>query len=315
MKQKELKDTKIAVVGIGGVGGYLAGMLTRVFDQVTLCARGDRGAFIKENGLLLKSGKDGTSLTHPARVVESADLLGNQDIIFVCVKNYSLEEVGKLLNKVVSDHTIIVPVMNGVDPGDRLRRMLTKGTVVDSLIYIVSYANEDYSISHPGQYADIKFGIMNASDEEWKKVEKVDEILSFAGIDHASSRDVEAEIWKKYMLNCAYNVLTAVYDNTIGQLCADPVKAQQIRDLVGEAFMVAQKKGVHVSQEDADSIIARMFALDGSGTSSLQRDIVAGRKAEIETFGGYIVKEARKLGMELPVSEKMYQRLLKLEEK
>lgn len=307
------KNKRIAVIGIGGVGGYISGMLTRTFTNVTFCARGARKASIEENGLVLHSDFNGESVTKPARIVESADQIGEQDIIFVCVKNYSLEEVGNLLDKVVTADTIIVPIMNGVDPGDRLRQYLHCGTVIDSLIYIVAYANADYSIKQEDQFADVKFGIMNATEEQWAKVEEVAEVMKAAGISHETYHDIEAEIWKKYILNCAYNVLTAVYDNNLGQLRADPVKYQQIIDLVEEAYLIATKKGVNVKRENADFILRRLCVeLDGSGTSSLQRDIVASRKAELETFGGYLVKEAEKLGIEIPVSEEMFERLKKL---
>ncbi|MDO4976462.1 MAG: 2-dehydropantoate 2-reductase [Eubacteriales bacterium] len=308
-----LKDKKIAVIGIGGVGGYIAGMLTRTFSNVTLCARGKRGESIRENGLILHSEFNGESVTKPVRVVESADQIGPQDMIFVCVKNYSLEEVGKLLSGVVTKDTIIVPIMNGVDPGDTLRKCLPGATVIDSLIYIVAYAKGDYSVVQEGNFADVKFGINHATEEEWAKVEEVSKVFTAAGISHETSRDVEAEIWKKYILNCAYNVLTAVYNNTIGELRDDPIKAGEIVSLINEAYEVAVAKGVHVDRGHADAIIHRLLhVLDGSGTSSLQRDIWAGKTAEIDTFGGYLVHEAEKLGINVPVSKRMYQRLLEL---
>ena len=311
--KEEIKNMRIAVVGLGGVGGYMAGMLTRVFDQVTFCARGERARSLKEHGLLLHSDFNGESLTHPLRVVESADQIGEADIILVCVKNYSLEEVGHLLGPVVKEDTIILPVMNGVDPGDTLRACLEKGIVVDSLIYIVAFANEDYSITQQGKFADVIFGIMDADEKEEMAVNKVASLMEAAGITYKVSDDVEAETWKKYIFNCAYNVLTAAYDNNVGQLKADPKKVQEIHDLIHEAYLVAVKKGVHVNDADEKALLHRfLYEVADDGTSSLQRDIQAGKMAETETFGGYIVKEAEKLGIATPVSERMYRRLLEL---
>ena len=120
------------------------------------------------------------------------------------------------------------------------------------------------------------------------------------------------EIWRKYILNCAYNVATAYYDNTIGELRSDPRKAAEYEALVNEAWQVALAKGVAVTQEHVDAIIHRFYKeLAGNATSSLQRDIRAGRTAETETFSGYIVHEGKKLGLDLPVSSKMYDGLKK----
>lgn len=319
MSRKELQEKKIAVVGVGGVGGYLAGMLIRAYPHVTVAARGERGRSIKEKGLILHSDYHGEIAVRPEKVVENTALLEPQDIIFLCVKNYSLEQACKELEQAVRQDTIIVPVMNGADPGERTRKFLQKGTVVDSLIYIVAFANKDYSVTQQGDFANLRIGIKagcgqqgcGISDEEnQKKVLEVSEILSRAQIDHRVSGDIECDIWRKYILNCAYNVLTAFYNNNIGELRNDPKKDKEYEQLVYEAYEVAVKKGVHVTKEHADAIIRRFREeLADDATSSLQRDVISGNPTELETFSGYIVREARRLGVNAPVSERMYEGL------
>ena len=84
-----LKNKKIAVVGIGGVGGYLAGMLGRVCSHLTLAARGERREALLKKGLVLHSDYNGEITVNAERVVP-ANEMGEQDYIFICVKNYSL---------------------------------------------------------------------------------------------------------------------------------------------------------------------------------------------------------------------------------
>ena len=113
---------KIAVIGAGGVGGFVSAMLASHLPDVTVVARGDRGKAIEERGLILHSDYKGEITAHPA-VVPSVPDLGDQDVIFICVKNYSLNQVldelkhGKAGDPVVRDGTVLVPVVNGVDPG------------------------------------------------------------------------------------------------------------------------------------------------------------------------------------------------------
>lgn len=309
MELNRLLDKRIAVVGIGGVGGYLAAMLGRCCSHLTLGARGARRESILRDGLVLHSEYKGEIIVHPERVVPVAEI-GEQDYIFICVKNYSLEEVCRDLKSAVTDDTVIIPVMNGVDPGERIRTLLGKGTVVDSLIYIVAFANEDYSITQQGNYANLWIGSKDTDDNRNKIVSEVSEILLKADIDHRIADDIEAAVWKKYILNCAYNAESAYYDNTIGELRSDQEKAKEYEALVNEAFQVALAKGVHVEQRDVDAIIHRFyFELADNATSSLQRDIRKGKQAEVETFSGYIVREGRKLGVVTPVTEKMYEGL------
>ena len=307
--EQELKNKKIAVIGIGGVGGYLGGMLANAYPHVTFAARGERAKAIREKGLMLHSDLSGEFIVTPEKV-KPIEELEVQNIIFVCVKNYSLEEVCQKIGGAVSDETIIIPVMNGIDPGERTQKILGKGIVLDSLIYIIAFADTDYSIRQQGKIMNLKIGTKNTHPDWQQAVRDVSDILTGAKINHEAAEDIETEIWRKYILNCAYNVATSYYDNTIGQLRNDPKKAEEYVELVNEAFAVARKKGIKVTQEQMDKIIYQFYhELADDATSSLQRDISTGKKSELETFSGYIVREAKKLGMVIPVSEKMYEGL------
>ena len=110
------EEKKIAVIGIGGVGGYIAGLLAKAYPHVTMVARGDRAESIRKKGLVLHSDYKGEIVAKPERVVPIQDM-GQQDYIFICVKNYSLAEVCESIRDMVTDDTVIIPVMNGVDPG------------------------------------------------------------------------------------------------------------------------------------------------------------------------------------------------------
>lgn len=317
-----LTDKRVAVVGVGGVGGYLAGMLGQVCPHLTLAARGGRKESLQRNGLILHSDYKGELTAVPEQVVETKDLK-EQDFIFICVKNYSLEEVCRELTSAVTDETVIIPVMNGVNPGERVRSYLGRGTVVDSLIYIVAFANEDYSITQQGDFARLCIGIKDAAVPQenetavyqkkaapQEKAAETAALLTAADIDCEVAADIEVEIWRKYILNCAYNVETAFYDNTIGQLRRDEKKAKEYEALVNEAYQVGLAKGVAIRQEHIDAIIHRFYyELADDATSSLQRDIRAGRRSEVDVFGGYIVREAERHGIPVPVSLKMYEKL------
>ncbi len=310
---QDILNKRIAVAGIGGVGGYLAGMLGRVCPHLTMAVRGDRRESILKNGLVLHSEYKGEINVRPEYTAPVSEM-GEQDYIFVCVKNYSLEDVCCEMEHAVTENTVIIPVMNGVDPGERIRKALGKGTVVDSLIYIVAFANKDYSVTQQGDFANLRIGIRNADETQQQKVQEVSDILTGADIDHMIAEDIEVEIWRKYILNCAYNTESAYYDNAIGQLRSDPKKAEEYEALVREAYQVAQAKGVGVRQEHVDAILHRFYhELAENATSSLQRDIRAGKKAEVETFSGYIVREGQRLGIRTPVTEKMYEGLKALQ--
>ena len=184
------EEKKIAVIGIGGVGGYVAGMLARAYPHVTMVARGARAESIREKGLVLHSDYKGEIIARPERVVPVCDM-GRQDYIFICVKNYSLAEVCESIRDMVTEDTVIIPVMNGVDPGENIRTLIGKGTVVDSLIYTVAFANEDFSISQQDTFTWLCIGIKNADEKQREKVAEVAKILKGADIDYKDEGDIE----------------------------------------------------------------------------------------------------------------------------
>lgn len=310
------EEKRIAVIGIGGVGGYVAGMLAKAYPHVTMVARGARAESIRENGLVLHSDYKGEIIARPERVVTVRDM-GQQDYIFICVKNYALADVCEGIRDMVTDDTVIIPVMNGVDPGENIRALIGKGTVVDVLIYTVAFANEDFSISQQDTFTWLCIGIKNADEKQREKAAEVAKILKGADIDYKDEGDIEVEIWRKYILNCAFNVMTAFYDNTIGELRSDPVKAQQYELLVWEAASVGRARGVALTDEHINEVIHKFRHVHAdNATSSLQRDYrICKKQTELETFSGYIVKEAKRLGVKIPLSEKMYQGLREMAEK
>ena len=314
---------KICVVGIGGVGGYLGGALARAKagteDQVYFVARGARKEALQANGLTVNSDLLGTFVARPDGIGEGAEQLGQMDVVFICVKNYSLEAVCDQIRDMVRDDTVVVTVMNGVDPAQRAAKYLGKGIVLDSMIYIVAGSQPDYSVKQSGNYCDVymgaKFTDQAAKEAGYTEVQKeamakVMTVLEGTSVDGHVEEDIEAILWKKYILNCAFNIVTAHYSTTAGGFRQDPKMQEELMALLKEGCAVARTLGVKIA-DDLEEEHYHHFMVEQSdaATSSLRRDMDAGRPNELETFSGYLLKIAESLGMELPVSKRFYDAL------
>lgn len=296
---------KIMVIGIGGVGGYLASVLCAKHEQdVTLVARGARGESLKKDGLVLHSVWIGEHVYHPS-VVEQAQDAGVQDVIFICVKNYSFEQVLESVKPIVGPNTIIVPVLNGVEHENDVHKVLPNVTVVSSAIYIVSAYNPDFSIKHMSNFARIFLGSKNE-----KALDTVYELLNTEGFKCHKTEDVRSEEWKKFILNCAYNVTTAYYEGTIGDVFDKPNGKAEFKALLEESYAVGKALGVNLPEDTVDTINTRVLNQENKNVgSSFARDVLAHRPNELETFSGYVVRTAKALGVAVPVSERIYNEL------
>lgn len=302
---------KIMVVGVGGVGGVLAANLVKKYgESVSLIARGPRRESLRQNGLTLHSDLYGEFTVHPACIEEDPALCGVQDLILICVKNGGLQKVCQQILPVVGEHTAVMAVMNGVSAGQELAQRLGKGVLVDSVIYTVSSAGSDYSITQKGSYTYLNIGSHTDSEEGKKTAQEIADLLNAAGVDCKVSRNVQAAIWKKYVLNCAFNVATARWGYTIGQLAADAAKRADCRALMAEAAAVAAKMGVPLPEDLVDKhMVTMMENTTPNSDSSLSRDFDAGKVGEMEVFSGYIVRKAAELGVPAPVSGEYYEGL------
>lgn len=303
-------DTRIVVAGLGGVGGFLGAALASTYQNVTFFARGTRKEHLKANGLTLKSEFIGDRHVTPALVTDQISEIGTADILVISVKNYSLEQICRQLAPIVDNHTIIVPVLNGIDPADRTRDTLQKGIVVDSLIYIISGSEPDYTIVQKGDYATLRIGTRSGEPAIKAAVQTVHDLFAPTGVTCIVEEDIEAAIWKKYIFNCAFNIMTAAYSANVGDLRAEPEHIKDMKALLDEACLMARSKHVNIPDDYTQDRIQFFMNLQSpTGTSSMRRDVDAGHPCELETFSGYLLQEAHKYGVELPRTRYYYQLL------
>ena len=299
---------KITVFGIGGVGGAIGAMLAKTYgEQVSFIARGARKAHIEKEGLTIHGQFTGDFTVKPGAVTDNPAELGEQDIVLVCVKNDALSQAAQQIRPIVGEHTLVLPVMNGVTPYRQLRGELEKGIVLPSVIYIVSMSEKDFSITQKGKYMEVHTGVIPGDEAHAGDAEEVCRMFAASGIDWRFSENVLTDIWKKYVLNCAYNVSTARWGCTVGEIKADPKKMEDYRRLLAEARMVGIAQGVGLPDDLVEEMMDRLKKTPGSSTSSLSRDFAEGKAGEFEMFSGDLVRMAAAEGVPVPVSERYYE--------
>lgn len=299
---------KIMVSGIGSVGGYITSFLCKYEAEkntITAVARGKRREVLEENGLVLHSDLLGECVSRPV-FVEKPEQAGVQDLIFICVKNYSLREALQDLLPCVDAHTIVVPILNGIDHYAVTRACLPVGHVLDSLIYIYASGNADYSTNQSGQMVRLCLAAPAAS--EAAALETVRRLFEHAGITCVVPEDMESELWMKFITNCGFNVITAYYACDVQGIKEHPERLQEYRALLDEACAVGRARGVALPENLAQRQFDRVI-LKGNPhvTSSMAQDVMAGRRIELDTFGGVLSRLADELKVQVPVTKRIYE--------
>lgn len=306
---------KICVAGVGAVGSLLAAMIgNNDTDCLSLIARGKRAEALKQNGVVLNSEFYGKQICHPAKIVEYGEELETQDCVIVCVKNYSLDAIASQIRPCVGPDTIILPVMNGVEAGDRLRELFPDAIVCDGLIYTTTGINPDYSATQVGSYTYLYIGSRVQDRCHEYAVAWLNEMFSETHLDVRIADDIQSEIWQKFILNCAFNTVTARYLITTGEIRRSEKLKQDFYELLLETYRVAVREGVKLPADIVEQKYQFMLNKQSEqATSSMKRDVEAERKTELDAFGGAIIRKAEKYQIPVPVTKCYYDALLKMQ--
>lgn len=305
--------TKILIAGIGGVGGYFGGLLARAYEQntdvqVSFLARGAHLAEIQTNGLTVIDDQE-EFVTRPALATDTAADLGVVDYVLLCTKSYDLQPLLEQLRACIEEHTVLVPLMNGVDSKGIIQKWFPANLLADGCVHIAARYVAPGRIAKTGTTAKLFFGI---PDEINPRLEELEKLLLHAGIDAMCSTSILNIIWEKYIFISALATATSFYDGSVGFVMEDLTRREAIHQLFTEATSLAVKLGITVPESFPNTLLKRLETIPPDATSSMHSDYIAKKgKTEVESLTGYIVREGQKWSVETKVFREMYVELVK----
>lgn len=299
---------RIAVYGAGAVGGYFGGRLAEAGEDVALIARGDHLAALRERGLRVRSVAEDFHVRDFLATDEPA-VVGPVDLVLLGTKAWQVEDAAESMRPLVGPETAVIPLQNGVEAPDTLTRVLGPGPVLGGLCRIMSFVAEPGVIRHVGAEPVLTFGELDGSDSE--RCHRILGVLGrAAGMRAEIAADVRVEMWRKLQMMTATSGVGAASRQPFGVLLSVPETRAMLEACMREVRDVAVARGVALA---ADAAVHAMTFLDGlpaDGTTSLYRDMAAGRPSELEAQLGAVVRLGEEAGVETPVCQTLYGVLL-----
>lgn len=284
--------TRVAVLGPGGVGGLIAAALARAGTDVTIVAREETAARLARDGLRVESARLG-NFTVPVRAVDR--LTEPVDLLVVATKATGLAAA---LERVATAPRLVVPLLNGVDHLALLRERWPD-RVCAAVIRVESDRPEPGLVVHksPGLRIDLAAVGPLAAD-----VEAATHLLRAAEIPTAVS-DSEADVmWRKLVRLNALACTTTAFDEPLGAVRAHPRHRLALEDAVEETASVARAEGADV---DPDAVLTELLEWHADATSSMARDVAAGREPELDAIPGAVLRAAARHGILCPAIEQL----------
>jgi 2-dehydropantoate 2-reductase len=230
------------------------------------------------------------------------------DLILVTVKSHHLCEAMDVLAAFMAPHTQILPLLNGIEARPRLAERFGEARVLYGLVFCNSAMRTGRCVRQDGA-ARIVFGEAHNPVPPAARVRSVADFFAQCGIDAEVPADMQAALWRKFILNTGLNQAEAIYRLTHGALRGHAEAISFAIGLMDEAAAIAAAVGIPHAQQLAEEALHAFAVLSPEGKSSMLQDIEAGRPPEIDLFAGTIVRLGRQYGIPTPLNGDVLRRL------
>lgn len=301
---------RVAVFGTGGVGGYFGGRLAQAGTPVSFIARGTHLDAMRRDGLRVESVRGDFHLDRVDATADPAEV-GEVDLVIVAVKTWQLPEVGEAIRPLLGPDTAVLTLQNGVDAPSVLGAIVGRERVVPGVARIFSAVGAPGLIRHVGGPASITFGEENGQPSA--RVDRLRDALRDAGVAAEVPDDVQAALWEKFIFVVPMGGLGALSRAPVGVLRSIPETRRLLEEAMREIEAVAAARGIGLDAGIVERTLGLVDAQPEAGTTSLQRDITAGRRSELDAWTGAVVRLGAEAGVPTPLNGMIYHALLPLE--
>jgi 2-dehydropantoate 2-reductase len=282
-------------------------MLARAGAPVIFIGRPAFVDAVKQNGMFL----DTVQFQERVHVNASTELAAARgaEIVLFCVKTTDTSEAARELAKVLSKDSIIVSMQNGVDNAEHIEAA-SGLKALPAAVYVAASVPAPGAVKHVGR-GDLVLGPQN------EITERVAALFVRAAVPCRISENLAGELWTKLVWNCALNALSALGKVTYGEILGSPDAKQLLEATVHEVLAVAKASGVKpAGLEDPKTALAGAYKVAeqmAATRSSTAQDMMRGKKTEIDSLNGFIVRRAKELNIPVPVNHALFT-LVKLAE-
>ena len=299
---------KIAIIGVGAIGGYVGIRLALAGEDVTLIARGANLKALQTRGLRLQRADATEEAAPDIRATADYAAAGPQDLVILALKAHQVAAVAPDVPKLFSPDTVVIPMQNGipywyfyehggalagtrvqsVDPTGEIGAHIPAARIIGCVVYPATELLSHGLIKH---VEGNRFPVGEPNGTASARVKRVAECFTRAGLKSPILEDIRAEIWLKLWGNMTFNPISALARATLAGICQYPPSRALAAAMMSEAQSVAHKLGI-AFRVPLEKRIAGAEKVGEHKTSMLQ-DLEAGRALEIDALLGAVVELAR----------------------
>jgi 2-dehydropantoate 2-reductase len=289
-------------------------MLARAGAPVTLIGRPPHVEAITRYGLFF----DGLHFQQQIPVSASAQVSAARDaeIVLFCVKTLDTEAAAKSLAPHLAPSAAVISLQNGVDNVERIRSA-AKIDAFAAVVYVAAAMTAPGRVKHCGRGDLILGDLPGRSEEEGHRQRQLESMASLferAGVPCRVSENVEGELWTKMIINCTYNAVSALGRAQYYRAAGNRWTREVMVKVIEEAVAVARAAGVRLPDFNMVEAVLEISETMANATSSTAQDLARGKRTEIDSLNGYLVRRGAEVGVATPVNQTLHALVKLLEE-
>lgn len=277
---------KIAVMGSGGLGGFFGAKLASGGAEVHFVARGSHLEAMRTQGLRIE-GPDELHL-RSVNATDDTRTIGEVDLVMLCVKLWDTTAALRQIRPLVGSNTVVVSFQNGVLKDQLVRAAFSAAKVMGGVGYVATTIERPGVIRQTGPMQRLVFGEFNGVATP--RAEAFLSACRAGGINAELSRDIEREIWEKYVFLVGLSGTTTTMRSTIGPIRSHPQSRAFLLDVMREVVAVGHAYGVRLPPNYAELRLQLADKVDYQMTSSMHHDLERGNPLEIRWLSGGVVE-------------------------
>ncbi len=299
---------RIAIMGSGGMGGFLGIKLAASGHDVIFIARGEHLDAIKSQGIKLLS-HEGDQLIYPAKAYENPNDTGPVDLILFCVKLYDTEQAAHACIPMMGDKTFILTLQNGVESVEMISAIVGPNKTLGGAIYVSASIHAPGIIKHSGGNKTIRFA--EVDNQVSARTEILESIFKDAGLNGVRAENLQEMLWTKFVLLCANAGLGALTNSGAVSMCSDPESRKIFVNAMWEVYNVANAVGVKLPENTVEDALNLVLSVGDNQDliSSQCLDLRCGKKLELEWIQGILHRLGQKHGVPTPINSTAYMAL------
>ena len=297
---------RIAILGVGGVGGVYGAELARAGHEVMMWCRGANLVAIRQRGVEVQT-PNGAFTVRPG-ATDTLEAMDGAELAIVSVKAYSLKEIAPVVKYLAERGALVLPLLNGVDSVETLVSLgVPKAQVLAGLTHISAQRVAPGVFERRSSFQQVTLGEPGGGPSP--RAEKVAEVLRGAGIQAKAVEDIQRDVWRKFIFISVAAACCGLTRSTLGRVRDAPQGWPLLERAVREVSAVGRGRGVPLTAEDEDGVMKYLRELPASLKPSFLLDVEGGGPTELDSLIGAVTRLGASAGVPTPLFDTIWMAL------